>query len=169
MLVGSSLGNSADRALRTRNLCHRQYSSNSHLFLYSSDHGCSAVMNSIVVVSVLSCATSMGDLYRNRPCNVFTVIGGYWKMFYDEMVGYKLPVPWQLASQMARDTIDKLRRVLCRIREDKSRMKIRLNRYQTKVEIRESVECKLYKHARYVQSLLAAPIYQSDVEMSDEE
>ena len=57
MLVGSSLGNSADRALGTRNPCYRQYTSNSHLFLYSSDHGCSAVVNSVIVVSILSCAS----------------------------------------------------------------------------------------------------------------
>ena len=31
MLTGSSLGNSAKRALGTRNPCHRQYTSNSHL------------------------------------------------------------------------------------------------------------------------------------------
>ena len=37
MLAGSSLGNSAERALGTRNLCHRQYTSNSHLFSYRVD------------------------------------------------------------------------------------------------------------------------------------
>ena len=46
MLVGSSLGNSADCALGTRNPCHWQYTSNSHLFSYSSDHGCFAMVNS---------------------------------------------------------------------------------------------------------------------------
>ena len=56
MLVGSSLGNSADCALGTRNPCHRQYTSNSHLFSYSSDHGCFAMVNSVVVVSVLNYA-----------------------------------------------------------------------------------------------------------------
>ena len=40
------------------------------------------------------------------------------EMFYDELVGYKLLVPRQLASQMPRDTIDKLYRELNRIRED---------------------------------------------------
>ena len=90
-------------------------------------------------------------------------------MFYDEMVGYKLPVPRQLALQMPRDTIDELHRALCHIREENNRMKIHLNRYWTHVEIRESVECKLYEHARYMQSLLTADIYQSDVEISDEE
>ena len=54
MLVGSSLGNSAKRALGTRNLCHRQYTSNSCLFSYRVDHGGSATVNFIVVVSVLS-------------------------------------------------------------------------------------------------------------------
>ena len=78
-------------------------------------------------------------------------------------------MPRQLASQISRDTIDELRRALCRIREENNQMKIRLNRYWTQVEIRESVECKLYEHTRYMQSLLAADIYQSDMEMSDEE
>ena len=39
------------------------------------------------------------------------------QMFYDELVGFKLPVPWRLASQMPRDTIDELRKALNRIRE----------------------------------------------------
>ena len=85
------------------------------------------------------------------------------------MVGYKLPVPRRLASSMLRDTIDELRRALCRIREENNRMKIHLNQYQTQVENQESVECKLYEHARYMQSLLIADMYQSDVEMLDEE
>ena len=54
MLASSSLGNSAERALGTHNLCHRQYTSNSHLFSYRVDHGGSATVNSIVLVSVLS-------------------------------------------------------------------------------------------------------------------
>ena len=54
MLAGSSLGNSAERTLGTRNPCHRQYTYNSHLFSYRVDHGGSATMNSIAVVSVLS-------------------------------------------------------------------------------------------------------------------
>ena len=54
LLVGSSLGNLAERALGTRNPCHRQYTSNSHLFSYRVDRGGSATMNSIVVVSILS-------------------------------------------------------------------------------------------------------------------
>ena len=91
------------------------------------------------------------------------------EMFYDEMVGYKLPVPQWVASQMPRDTIDELRKALCHIREENNQMKIHLNWYQTQVEIWESVECKLYKHARYMQSLLVVDMYQSDVEMSDEE
>jgi len=55
MLIGSSLGNLAKRALGTRNSCHRQYTFNSHLFSYSIDHSGSAVVNSIMVVSILSC------------------------------------------------------------------------------------------------------------------
>ena len=90
------------------------------------------------------------------------------EMFYDEMVSYKLPVPRRLASQMLRDTIDELRRALCCIIEENNRMKIRLNRYRIQVEIRESMECMLHEHARYMQSLLAADIYQLDVEMLDE-
>ena len=54
MLAGSSLGNSAERALGTHNLCHWQYTSNSHLFSYRVDHGGSATMKSIAVVSVFS-------------------------------------------------------------------------------------------------------------------
>ena len=54
MLAGSSLGNSAERALGTCNPCYQQYTSNSHLFSYRVDHGGSATVNSIVVVSVLS-------------------------------------------------------------------------------------------------------------------
>ena len=48
-------------------------------------------------------------------------------------------------------------------------MKIRLNRYQTQVKIRESVEGGWYEHAQFMQSLFVYPIYQSDVEMSNEE
>ena len=68
-------------------------------------------------------------------------------MFYDELVGYKLPVAQWLASQMLRDMTDELRKALNRIREENNRMKIRLNRYRTQVKVRESVECKLYEHA----------------------
>ena len=75
----------------------------------------------------------------------------------------------RLASQLPRDMIDELLKALNCIIEENSRMKIRLNRYRTQVEIQESVECKLYEHAQYMQSLLADPIYQLDVEMSDEE
>ena len=70
---------------------------------------------------------------------------------------------------MLRVMIDKLHRALNCIREKNNRMKIRLNRYQTQVEIQELVECKLYKQAQYMQSLFTAYIYQLDVEMSDEE
>ena len=54
MLAGSSLGNSAERALGTHNSCHRQNTSNSHLFSYRVNHGGSAMVSSIAVVSVLS-------------------------------------------------------------------------------------------------------------------
>ena len=53
------------------------------------------------------------------------------KMFYDKMVGYKMPVPRRLALQMPRDTIGELSRTLCCIREENNRMKICLNRYRT--------------------------------------
>ena len=75
------------------------------------------------------------------------------------LVGYKLPVPRRLASQMPKDIIDKLRKALNRIREENNQTKLRLNRYRTQVEIQESVECKLYEHAQFMQSLLADPIY----------
>nr|POE71586.1 hypothetical protein CFP56_12811 [Quercus suber] len=90
-------------------------------------------------------------------------------MFYDELIGFKLPVPWRFALQMPRETIDELRTTLNRIREENNRIKIRLNRYHTQVEIRESVKGGCYEHAQFMQSLLADPMYQSDVEMSDEE
>ena len=54
MLAGSSLGNSVEHALGTRNPCHRQYTFNSHLFSYKVDHEGSTMVNSVVVVSVLS-------------------------------------------------------------------------------------------------------------------
>ena len=54
MLAGSSLGISVERALGTHNSCHRQYTSNSHLFSYRVDHGGFATMNSIAMVSALS-------------------------------------------------------------------------------------------------------------------
>ena len=53
ILAGSSLGNSAERALGTCNPCHGQYTSNSHLFSYRVDHGGFATVNSITVVSIL--------------------------------------------------------------------------------------------------------------------
>ena len=90
-------------------------------------------------------------------------------MFYDELVGFKLPVPRRLTSQMPRDTIDKLCEALNHIREENDQMKIRLNRYHTQVEIQESMKGGWYEHAQFMQSLLADPIYQSDVELSDEE
>ena len=90
-------------------------------------------------------------------------------MFYNELVGYKLSVPRQLTLQMPRDTIEELHRALNRIKEENNRMKIRLYRYWTQLEIQESMECKLYEHTQFIQSLLTDPIYQLDVEMSNEE
>ena len=78
-------------------------------------------------------------------------------------------MPQRFASQMPRDTIDELHKALNCIREENNRMKIHLNRYWTQVEIRESVEGGWYEHTQFMQSLLVDPIYQSDVEMSDEE
>ena len=54
ILAGSSLGNLAEHALGTRNPCHQQYTSNSHLFSYMIDYGGSAMVNSIAVVSIFS-------------------------------------------------------------------------------------------------------------------
>ena len=70
---------------------------------------------------------------------------------------------------MPRDMIDELHKALNRIREENNQMKIRINRYWIQVEIRELVEGGWYEHAQFMQSLLADPIYQSDVEMLDEE
>ena len=75
MLVGSSLGNLANRALGTHNSCHRQYTSNSHLFSYSSDHGCSAMVNSIVVVSVLNCVGLLTIMCPTLPRLSYMYIG----------------------------------------------------------------------------------------------
>ena len=80
-------------------------------------------------------------------------------MFYDEFVSYKLPVPRRLALPMPKDTIDGLRRALNCIGEENNQMKIRLNQYGTQVEIRELMECNLYEHTQYMQSLLARDIY----------
>ena len=65
--------------------------------------------------------------------------------------------------------MDELHKALNCIREENNRMKIRLNQYRTQVEIRESVEGGWYEHTQFMQSLLADPIYQSDMEISDEE
>ena len=73
MLAGSSLGNSAERVLGTRNPCHRQYTSNSCLFLYRVDHGGSAMVNSIAVVSVLSFVG-----FHDVPDASKTLIRVYW-------------------------------------------------------------------------------------------
>nr|POE86292.1 hypothetical protein CFP56_07096 [Quercus suber] len=70
---------------------------------------------------------------------------------------------------MPRDTIDELRKALNRIKEENNRIKIRLNRYRAQVEIRELVEEGWNEHAQFMQSLLANPICQSGVEMSDED
>ena len=72
------------------------------------------------------------------------------QMFYDELVGFKFPGPRQLALQISKDTIDELRKALNCIREENNRMKIRLNRYRTQIEIRESVEEGWYKHAQFM-------------------
>ena len=58
------------------------------------------------------------------------------QMFYDKLVGFKLPVPRRLVSQMPRDTIEELHKTLNRIRKENNQMKIGLNRYRTQVEIR---------------------------------
>ena len=49
------------------------------------------------------------------------------QMFYDELAGFKLPMPRRFASQMPRDMIDELHKALNHIREENNRMKIRLN------------------------------------------
>ena len=67
ILAGSSLGNLAERALGTRNPCHRQYTSNSHLFSYRVDHGGFATVNSITMVSVLSFVGLPTMMYPTLP------------------------------------------------------------------------------------------------------
>ena len=116
------------------------------------------------------------DLNLRNSARVYNTMRQKWawllceqEMFYDELVGYNLPVPWRLVSQMPRDAINELRRALNRIRKENNRMKIRLSQYQIQVEIRELVECKLYEQTLYMQSFLVADIYQLDREMSDEE
>ena len=92
------------------------------------------------------------DLNLRNSARVYNTMRQKWawllheqEMFYDELVGYNLLVPWRLVSQMPRDAIDELHRALNRISEKNNRMTIRLNRYQIQVEIRELVECKLYE------------------------
>ena len=58
--------------------------------------------------------------------------------FYNEMIRYGVKVPHRIAIKMPIDTIDGLRTALNRIREEKNRMKIRLNCYYLQNEIRES-------------------------------
>ena len=82
MLAGSSLGNSAERALGTRNLCHRQYTFNSHLFSYRVDHGGSALVNYIVVVSVLSFVGLPTIMCSTLPRLSYVYIGILTKFFF---------------------------------------------------------------------------------------
>ena len=75
MLAGSSLGNSVERALGTHNPCHRQYTSNSHLFSYRVDHGGFATINSIVVVPILSFVGLPTMIYLTLPRLSYMYIG----------------------------------------------------------------------------------------------
>ena len=75
MLAGSSLGNSAKRALGTHNSCHWQYTSISHLFSYRVDHGGSATVNSIVVEFVLSFVGLPTMMYPMLPRLLYVYIG----------------------------------------------------------------------------------------------
>ncbi|KAK7845709.1 hypothetical protein CFP56_009007 [Quercus suber] len=68
MLASSSLGNTVEHALGTRNLYHRQYTSNSHLFLYRVDHGGSATVNSIAVLRVPKARSTV--LPRDELANI---------------------------------------------------------------------------------------------------
>ena len=80
-LVGSSLGNS-EHALGTLNLCHLQYTSNLHLFLYSIDDNGSFVVKIIVVVSVLSCLSLPIMIYPTLPRFSYEYIGTLTKSFF---------------------------------------------------------------------------------------
>ena len=75
MLASSSLGNLVERALGTRNPCHRQYTSNSHLFSYRVDHGGSATVNSITVVSILSFVGLLTMMCPTLPRLLYMYIG----------------------------------------------------------------------------------------------
>ena len=82
MLVGSSLGNSVEHALGTRNPCHRQYTSNSHLFSYRVDHGGFATINSIVVVPILSFVGLPTMIYLTLPRLSYMYIGIWRKSLF---------------------------------------------------------------------------------------
>ena len=75
ILAGSSLGNSVKRALGTRNPCYRQYTFNSHLFLYRVDYGGFAMVTSIVVVSVLSFVVLSTMMCSTLPRLSYAYIG----------------------------------------------------------------------------------------------
>ena len=75
MLAGSSLGNSTERALGTCNPCHRQYTSNSHLFSYRVDYGGSVTVNSIAEVSVLSFVGLLTMICLTLPRLSYVYIG----------------------------------------------------------------------------------------------
>ena len=65
--VDSSLGNSTKHAFGTLNLCHLQYTSNSHHFSYNFDHGCSPLVASIVVLSTPRCLGSPTMMCSTLP------------------------------------------------------------------------------------------------------
>ena len=75
MLADSSLGNSAEHALGTHNPCHWQYTSNSHLFSYSVDHGGSATVNFIAMISVLSFVGLPTMMHPTLPRLSYVYIG----------------------------------------------------------------------------------------------
>ena len=75
MLADSSLGNSAEHALGTHNPCHWQYTSNSHLFSYSVDHGGSATVNFIAMISILSFVGLPTTMHPTLPRLSYVYIG----------------------------------------------------------------------------------------------
>ena len=78
----TSLGNSTERAFGTLNPCHLQYTSNSHRFSYSFDHGCSPVVASTVVLSAPSCLNSPTMMCSTLPSLSCMYIGALTKSLF---------------------------------------------------------------------------------------
>ena len=80
--VDSTLGNSTEHAFGTLNLCHLRYTSNSHRFSYSFDHGHSSVVVSIVVLSAPSFLGSPTMMCPIPPSLSYVYIGALTKSLF---------------------------------------------------------------------------------------